>query len=124
MLTIDGIMSIEKNDLPEAAKNLDTDDIPQLVEWLSLKDDNIRFQAFHFLLQRSALKDDVYPFWDIFREKLISDNSYQRSIGLMLIAENVRWDTENRMEKTIGEYLGLLRDEKPITIRQMHSIAG
>jgi hypothetical protein len=36
----------------------------------------------------------------------------------MLIAENVKWDTENRMEDTIDEYLQLLNDEKPITIRQ------
>ena len=36
----------------------------------------------------------------------------------MLITENVRWDEENRMEDTIDEYLELLCDEKPITIRQ------
>lgn len=67
---------------------------------------------------RSIFFDDVYPFWDTFREKLNSDNSYQRSIGLMLIAENAKWDTENRMENTIDEYLMSLNDSKPITIRQ------
>jgi len=36
----------------------------------------------------------------------------------MLIAENVRWDEQNLMEDTIDEYLELLNDEKPITIRQ------
>jgi hypothetical protein len=36
----------------------------------------------------------------------------------MLIAENVRWDTQNLMEDTINDYLILLNDEKPITIRQ------
>jgi len=36
----------------------------------------------------------------------------------MLLAENVKWDTENRMEGTIDEILLLLNDEKPITIRQ------
>ena len=36
----------------------------------------------------------------------------------MLIAENVRWDTENRMEEIIDEYLTLLKDKKPIIIRQ------
>jgi hypothetical protein len=118
MITFVDIMSIDKKDLPEAAKNLSDKDIPQLVEWLSLKDDNIRYQAFLLLQQRSMIKNDVYPFWDTFSEKLKSDNSYQRSIGLMLIAENVKWDTENLMEKTIEEYLKLLGDEKPITVRQ------
>jgi len=36
----------------------------------------------------------------------------------MLIAENVRWDEQNRMEDTMDEYLELFNDEKPITIRQ------
>lgn len=118
MITAESMMSIEKNDLEEASKKLDTGDIPRLVEWLALKDDNIRYQAFLLLQNRSLFFGDVYPFWDVFRAKLNSDNSYQRSIGLMLIAANIRWDRESRMEDTIGEYLELLNDEKPITIRQ------
>jgi hypothetical protein len=111
-------MSISKSDLPEASKALNKEDISQLIEWLALKDDNIRYQAFLLLQNRSLLFDDVYPYWDTLRKKLKSDNSYQRSIGLMLIAENAKWDTENRMEDTIDECLMLLNDEKPITIRQ------
>ena len=118
MITLERIMSIPKSDLQEASKTLEKEDIPQLIEWLSLKDDNIRYQVFLLLQNRSLLCDDVYTHWDIFRNKLKSDNSYQRSIGLMLIAENVKWDVENRMDDTIDEYLILLNDEKPITIRQ------
>lgn len=118
MITTESILLISKNDLQEASKALNKEDISQLIEWLSLKDDNIRYQAFLILKQRSILFNDVYPYWDILQSKLGSDNSYQRSIGLMLIAENVKWDTENRMEDVIGEYLQLLKDEKPITIRQ------
>lgn len=118
MISIESIMSIDKSDIREASKTVVKDDIPQLVEWLSLKDDNIRYQALLLLQNRSVFFDDVYPFWDTFRDKLKSDNSYQRSIGLMLIAENTKWDAENRMEDTIDEYLEILNDEKPITIRQ------
>lgn len=118
MISMESIMLIDKNDIKEASNNIVKDDIPLLVDWLSLKDDNIRYQAFLFLQNRSAFFDDVYPYWDIFRNKLKSNNSYQRSIGLMLIAENTKWDTENQMENTIDEYLELLKDEKPITIRQ------
>ncbi len=74
--------------------------------------------AFLLLQYRSQLFDDVYPFWETFRRKLKSANSYQRSIGLMLIAENTKWDVENKLDNTIDEYLNLLNDEKPITIRQ------
>lgn len=118
MITAESIMSISKSDLQEASKDLQTEDIPQLVEWLNLKDDNVRYQAFLLLQNRSLFRDDVYPYWDTFRSKLRSDNSYQRSIGLMLLAENAKWDKENRMEDTIDEFLMLLNDEKPITIRQ------
>ncbi len=36
----------------------------------------------------------------------------------MLLAENARWDSENRMDETLDDYLALLLDEKPITVRQ------
>jgi hypothetical protein len=117
-------MSVSKSDLPAAASALQKEDIPQLVEWLALKDDSIRYQAFLLLKYRSLSSADVYPYWDIFRNKLRSDNSYQRSIGLMLIGENANWDDENRMEDTIDEYLELLYDEKPVTIRQCIQALG
>lgn len=118
MITVESMMSVEKGDLQEASKHLSKNDIPQLVDYLSLKDDNARYQAFLLLQNRSSFFDDVFPYWDTFRDKLRSDNSYQRSIGLMLIAENVKWDSENMMENTIDEFLERLNDEKPITIRQ------
>lgn len=118
MITVDSIMSIEKEKLPEAAKAVDRPDLPVLVDWLSLKDDKIRYQAFLMLQYRSRQCDDVYPFWETFQTKMKSDNSYQRSIGLMLIAENTKWDVENKLDNSIDEYLNLLNDEKPITIRQ------
>jgi hypothetical protein len=124
MIILESIMSIPKNDLQEASKTLGTEDIPQLIEWLTLKDDNIRYQVFLLLQNRSLFCDDVYPHWDTLRNKLKSDNSYQRSIGLMLIAENVKWDAENRMEDTMDECLMLLSDEKPITIRQCIQALG
>lgn len=124
MISIDSLRFIEKDAIPETAKSLTEDDIRQLVEWLSLKDDTIRYQAFQLLQKRSEFAEDVYLYWDIFRKKLKSDNSYQRSIGLMLIAENAKWDTEEKLEETIKEYIELLNDEKPITIRQcVQSIA-
>lgn len=124
MISTESIMAIDKSEIQEASKALAKDDLPQLVEWLSLKDDNIRYQALLLLQSRSMFLDDVYPFWDTFRDKLKSDNSYQRSIGLMLVAENAKWDAQNRMEDTIDEYLALLNDEKPITIRQCIQALG
>ena len=111
-------MSIEKDKLPEAAKTAMKSDLPLLIDLLSEKDDKIRYQAFLLLQYRSQFFDDVYPFWETFRLKMKSNNSYQRSIGLMLIAENAKWDSKNKLDNSIDEYLNLLKDEKPITIRQ------
>jgi len=118
MITAETILSIEKAALPEAAKNLGGGDILQLVEWLNLKDDALRYQAFLLLQHRSMLAGDVYPYWDTFCGKLHSGNSYQRSLGLMLLAENAKWDAEARLEQCMEDYLALLNDEKPITVRQ------
>jgi hypothetical protein len=112
------LLSINKDALPEAAKSINAGDLLQLVDWLSEKDDKIRYQSLLLLQYRSQFSNDVYPFWDTFVKKLSNENSYQRSIGLMLIAENTRWDSENRIDSCINDYLKLINDEKPITARQ------
>jgi len=118
MLTIEKLLSFDKSDLEEVSKTICTDDLSKLVEWLTEKDDTIRYQSFLMLKHRSSYFDDVYPFWDTFCKKLKSENSYHRSIGLMLIADNVKWDKDNRIDLIIDEYLLLVNDEKPITVRQ------
>lgn len=118
MLTIEYLMTVEKADLEKLSKVIDKEDLSFLIDLLNEKDNNIRYQALLLLQHRSALNNDIYPFWDIFLNKLKSKNSYQRSIGLMLIAENTKWDIENKLETTIDQYLMLIDDEKPITVRQ------
>lgn len=118
MITLERLLSIEKNDILQVSKHLNRAELQQLIELLSEKDDKIRYQAFLLLQSRSINFDDIYPYWDIFYEKFKSSNSYERSIGLMLIAENVRWDNKNKFEKIIDEYTLHFNDEKPITVRQ------
>lgn len=118
MITIEKLLSAEKENLPAYAKDLEENDVKALVDWLSEKDDKIRYQSLLLLQSRQKLSEDVYPYWDIFREKLKSDNSYQRSIGLMMIAGNVRWDKKHRFEELFEEFFACLKDEKPITVRQ------
>ncbi|HHW26923.1 MAG TPA: hypothetical protein GXX23_06240 [Firmicutes bacterium] len=117
MITMESLASIPKDILPEISETLEAGDIAQLVEWLALEDDNARYKALLLLLSRSSYADDVYPFWDVFVAKLKSDNSYQRSIGLMLIADNAKWDSAGKMEAALEDYLALLSDAKPITVR-------
>ncbi len=118
MISIESLMSISKEEIPDVARTLKAEDIKLLADLLSEKDDKIRYNALLLLQSRSSLSLDVYPFWDLFVEKLSNDNSYQRSIGVMLISENVKWDSENKIDKALDKYFVLLNDEKPITVRQ------
>ncbi|AET67843.1 hypothetical protein Desor_2241 [Desulfosporosinus orientis DSM 765] len=118
MIIIERLFTIGKENLLEFSKTLQAGDISQLVEWLNEKDDKLRYHSLLLLERRSEEYDDVYSYWNVFCEKLTSTNSYQRSIGVMLIAANVKWDKENRIDNSIDDYLRVLNDEKPITVRQ------
>ena len=100
------------------AATLDQADIPPLVERLASAEDKIRYPAFLLLKERSAICADVYPFWDTLDEKLTHENSYQRSIGAMLLSANAKHDTQGKLKQTLPRYLALLNDPKPITVRQ------
>ena len=121
-MTIDQLLS-NKDSTGELAKVLDTDDIKMLIGLLNEKDDKLRYAAFLTLQNRSKIYPDVYTYWDTLSSKLTSDNSYWRSIGIMLIAENIKWDTQNKFDDIAEEYLSHCDDEKFITARQtIHSI--
>ena len=93
-------------------------DIPALVEQLASAEDKIRYPAFLLLKERSAIRADVYPFWGVFDVKLTDANSYQRSIGAMLISANALHDAAGKLRQSLPRYLALLNDPKPITVRQ------
>ena len=100
------------------ADAITTADIASLVDRLASQEDKIRYPAFLLLRARSMLASDLYPYWDVFAEKLASSNSYQRSIGAMLLTANARWDDSGRMRAVLPAYFALFSDEKPITVRQ------
>ena len=117
MITIENLLSYEKIALPQIADTLLPEEIRQLIAWLDEKD-SIRYPAFLLLQFRSIHYPDVYPYWNAFLEKLHSESSYQRSIGLMLMAANARWDTRGLFELSVNLYLSFCGDEKPVTVRQ------
>jgi hypothetical protein len=112
------LQALRKDEIQAKSKNLNKADINFLVQKLDEKDDNLRYSAFRLLQSNSQEFPFVYEHWSELEKKLESANSYQRSIGLMLIAENVKWDKDNRFSKTISKYLSCCNDEKFITARQ------
>lgn len=107
-----------KNNEYNLAAALTENDIKFLVSELASKNDETRYIAFKTLLIRSELYDDVYPYFNDFIAKLRDDNSYQRSIGIMLIAKNIRWDKDNLFSDVYNDYFKHFSDEKFITSRQ------
>lgn len=103
----------------EHASALTPDAIGELVAQLASKDDEVRFFAFRVLRHRSKIAPDVYPHWEHFRARLSSGNSYQRSIGAMLLAANVRWDEGLRFDEVLDALATLFEDEKFVTARQV-----
>jgi hypothetical protein len=115
-MVLDDLLN-KRNDI-DYVKSLTQEDIKILINLLEEKNDEIRYAAFLALQERSKHYNDVYNYFDVLTEKLKNDNSYQRSIGLMLIAENIRWDKNNKLKLIIDDYLSHCNDEKFITSRQ------
>lgn len=90
-----------------------------LMEMLSLKDDTARYSAFQELL---TITGSPVPWFDQYRsllmEKLSDENSYQRSIGLMLLCNLAKNDTHHEYRQILDLLMPLINDEKFITERQ------
>jgi hypothetical protein len=120
----DELKTLTKTNIPTIAKTLTATDIDFLVETLLEKDDKLRYNAFLLLQAHSQVAPSVYPYWDVLEKKLDSDNSYQRSLGVMLLAENVRWDKNNRFAEALGKFWVCCNDAKFITARQTIQALG
>lgn len=93
--------------------------IKKHIEDLGSTDDKIRLNALQFLLKETESKVDwVYEAWDHLLEKLDSENSYQRSIGILMLCNLAKSDTENRLSSVLDRLLVHTKDEKFITSRQ------
>jgi hypothetical protein len=117
-MNIDDLKAVAKDQIQVAAEKLDSASVAFLIDELSEKDDKLRYNAFLLLQAHSRIKPAVYAYWDVLAGKLGSDNSYQRSLGVMLLAENVRWDKDGKFSGAIEAYFACCSDEKFITSLQ------
>lgn len=86
---------------------------------LGSTDDKIRLNALQTLLKMTESKVDwIYEVWDHLLEKLEDENSYQRSIGILLLCNLAKSDTEDCLRPALDRLLVHTKDEKFITSRQ------
>lgn len=90
-----------------------------LVEDLASTNDEVRMNALQTLLKVTESKVGwVYEVWDLLLGKLDHENSYQRSIGVILLCNLAKSDSENRLATSLDRLLACTKDEKFITSRQ------
>ena len=89
-----------------------------MVHNLRFSQDKVAYAALKELTAQSLDTDRVYPFFDEFVSMLEEKNSLVRNRGLVLIAQNARWDIDRKLDKALNTYLAHILDEKPITARQ------
>ncbi|HVP20422.1 MAG TPA: hypothetical protein VMS73_01025 [Anaerolineaceae bacterium] len=93
--------------------------VKEQINLLSSTDDTIRMGALQTILKLTDRQVDwIYEVWDELFDKLKSENSYQRSIGIMVICNLAKSDTQDRLSGCLDLLLAHTRDEKFITSRQ------
>jgi len=117
-MNLKNLKDLTKEQILAEAQNLAQGDVQLLVDTLSEKNDTLRYRAFLLLQAHSRMQPSLYNYWGVLASKLDNANSYQRSLGVMLIAENVRWDKESKFRGVIEKYFRCCTDEKFITSRQ------
>ena len=92
--------------------------IAETFELLFNKNNNVAHKALQELQKQSEETDCAYLYMDRLINMLDSDNSYIRTRGLTLLAYNVKWDKDYKIDEVIDKYLKHITDAKPITARQ------
>lgn len=93
-------------------------EVQELVAALRFPQNSVAYGALKELTALSQDSDYVYFFFDDFCAMLEDPNSYVRNRGLVLMAQNARWDMDGKLDRTLDAYLAHVTDEKPITARQ------
>jgi hypothetical protein len=93
--------------------------VRESIDNLASTDDKIRLAALQTILRITDNQVDwVYDVWDDLIDKLDNENSYQRSIAILVLCNLAKSDSENRIEGALPRLLAHTKDEKFITSRQ------
>lgn len=85
---------------------------------LTAKDDKYARAVADRIVSESRETDKWFAYFDEFAALLKHPKSYVRNRALWILAANAQWDTQNRFDTILPEYLSHITDDKPITVRQ------
>ena len=85
---------------------------------LTSKDDKCAYTFAERIISESRETSKWYGCFGEFASLLKHPKSLVRNRALTILAANAQWDTENKFDGILTEYLSHMTDEKPITARQ------
>ena len=84
---------------------------------LTGKNDKYACELTEKIIKESRESEEWYDYFQDFVPLLRHPKSLVRNRALTILASNAQWDTENRFDQLLSEYLSHITDEKPITAR-------
>ena len=84
---------------------------------LTGKNDKYACELAGKIVEESRESEEWYDYFQDFVPLLRHPKSLVRNRALTILASNAQWDTENRFDQLLSEYLSHITDEKPITAR-------
>lgn len=89
-----------------------------IIQKLTSNDDKYACAITNMIMSESQDTNKWYDYFDDFAHLLNYPKSLVRNRALYILAENAKWDDENRFDAIINDYLSHITDEKSITARQ------
>jgi hypothetical protein len=99
--------------------------LSQVIKGLTSEKPQIKYQSGKTLISLSQENPRVlYPKWDYFTELLNNENTFMKSIGIMIISNLTRVDTKNKFNKIFEKFYKLLNDQSMITAANLAGYSG
>ena len=120
-------MKDKEVDIKSVAKKASADRglLLEILDGLTSKEETLRYNCHKVLMLISEANGELlYPKWDYFVELLSSDNSYRKMSAIQIIANLTKVDAENRFEKIVDKYYGLLDDKSMIVAIYVAASSG
>lgn len=89
-----------------------------IIAQLTFRDDRIACAFADKIIDESKTSPNWYEYFDAFASLLDHPKSLVRNRALTILAAVAPWDSENRFDGVLPQFLSHITDEKPITARQ------
>jgi hypothetical protein len=95
------------------------------LENLTDKNETIRYNSYRAIRSITGSTPAVfYPYWDVFKSQLESDNTYHVLVGIHILADLAMVDTSARFEEMFEQYYQLLNHRSMVVVSHLCLASG